>query len=253
MTVNKQNPKGAGRKNKYKEKTTTIAFRCPESKKEEELDDHQKELLKLFDGMIKTYSESKYRGKDARQKAAEILNTDIEEGSPVSGSAEPTEASMESLFEDGYEMEEIERQATKQVYRDALTDLGVELGKFSSSKKDLEKVKQLSARFDEIRRVLENVGDDETDLFNLKKVNIAVEDMRLKHVNKDSYEDLSKAFPIWDRIIASPDIKKPKKEEYVNELLAALKKLEVKSKTTAQKSILNVMIGRYTKILKALK
>lgn len=35
MTVNKQNPKGAGRKNKYKEKTTTIAFRCPESKKEE--------------------------------------------------------------------------------------------------------------------------------------------------------------------------------------------------------------------------
>lgn len=29
------NPKGAGRKNKYKEKTTTIAFRCPESKKEE--------------------------------------------------------------------------------------------------------------------------------------------------------------------------------------------------------------------------
>jgi uncharacterized membrane-anchored protein YjiN (DUF445 family) len=30
-----QNPKGAGRKNKYKEKTTTIAFRCPESKKEE--------------------------------------------------------------------------------------------------------------------------------------------------------------------------------------------------------------------------
>jgi len=33
--VIKQNPKGAGRKNKYKEKTTTIAFRCPESKKEE--------------------------------------------------------------------------------------------------------------------------------------------------------------------------------------------------------------------------
>jgi uncharacterized membrane-anchored protein YjiN (DUF445 family) len=31
----KQNSKGAGRKNKYKEKTTTIAFRCPESKKEE--------------------------------------------------------------------------------------------------------------------------------------------------------------------------------------------------------------------------
>lgn len=30
-----QNPKGAGRKNKYKEKTCTIAFRCPESKKEE--------------------------------------------------------------------------------------------------------------------------------------------------------------------------------------------------------------------------
>jgi len=30
-----KNPKGAGRKNKYKEKTTTIAFRCPESKKEE--------------------------------------------------------------------------------------------------------------------------------------------------------------------------------------------------------------------------
>lgn len=30
-----QNPKGAGRKNKYKEKTTTIAFRCHGSKKEE--------------------------------------------------------------------------------------------------------------------------------------------------------------------------------------------------------------------------
>ncbi len=30
-----KNPKGAGRKNKYKEKTCTIAFRCPESKKEE--------------------------------------------------------------------------------------------------------------------------------------------------------------------------------------------------------------------------
>jgi uncharacterized membrane-anchored protein YjiN (DUF445 family) len=33
--MNTKNPKGAGRKNKYKEKTTTIAFRCPESKKEE--------------------------------------------------------------------------------------------------------------------------------------------------------------------------------------------------------------------------
>jgi len=33
--VVKQNHKGVGRKNKYKEKTCTIAFRCPESKKEE--------------------------------------------------------------------------------------------------------------------------------------------------------------------------------------------------------------------------
>jgi len=35
MEVLIKNPKGAGRKNKYKEKTTTIAFRCPESKKDE--------------------------------------------------------------------------------------------------------------------------------------------------------------------------------------------------------------------------
>jgi len=30
-----KNPKGAGRKNKYKEPTDTLAFRCPKSKKKE--------------------------------------------------------------------------------------------------------------------------------------------------------------------------------------------------------------------------
>ena len=228
----------------------------PKSNKEAVLDDEQKEMLELFDSMMKTFTESKYRGEEARLKAEKILKTigSLSKSESEIDQTETIKSTKEILFDDTEEILVFEREAKAQVYREALTKLDGELGKFSKTGKDVEKLKSLDSRLNQIKKVLTEVGDESTDGLNLKKVGLKIDELTLRHVNKDVYKNLSDNFPTYERIIMSPEVKKEDKITYVDELLAALEKHRAdKTNTMIQNAVLNDTIEKYKKVLTSIK
>ncbi len=224
----------------------------PQSNKEAEFTEAEdKELLKLFDSMMKTFTESKYRGGDAKAKAERVLEK--RETIPET-EIESIKSSTEILFDDTEERELFETEATAQVYRAALVNLYSELTKFPKTGKNVTKLVELETRYNLIKDTLKEHDDsDGTTKMNLDKVSLKLKELSIKHTDKDTYKELSGSFKNYDDIINSPLTKKADKITYVNELITALEAIKAKSGSKiVQNYILNGTIKKYQEVLAAL-
>jgi hypothetical protein len=226
----------------------------PSSNKAETLDLEQKEMLKLFDSMYQTFTTSKYRGEEAKAEAEKLLSSNTGITVELDTIEEPKEV-LETLFTSNKEEYlTFENEAILQITREALTKLKADLTKFPKTGKNIAEWTRISNKFTEIKTTLESLGEDTESDLDLKTALLQVEDLEMRHINKDVYKDLSANFVKYEKIINSPDRTVEVKKVYINDLLEALKKHRAKkTNTKVQNGVLDDTIKRYEQVLKDIK
>lgn len=220
-----------------------------------EFDDDEKELLKTFNAMMATFAKTKYNTLEAKQKAEEILSKS--QGAKIQELEEmPTQSPTEILFDDDAEVKQFEREATRQVYQEALHELDKEANTLAKSpKKTMTDILGLSQRFEKISDVLKTVGNEEEDMLSLHKTALKIHEMTVKNIKEnDSYNSLAPTFSSYDYIVSSEKVAKDVKIKYITDLLTALQKnRKIKTNTPVQNARLDAIIGKYKTVLTSIK
>ncbi len=227
----------------------------PESNKAEFFDDEEKEILKMFDEMYKIYSKDVYFTKSAKTRAKEMLGSDEELKNRLENMEEIPET-IETLFDNDDDFYLFENMAEIRVATEGLNKLSSELNKFPKGK-NINEFLKLKNKFDLIESKLEELGEiegnDEIGL-KIKTIKLKMEDLEIRHINKEVYRDISVNFVKYESIINSTDRTVEEKQVYIKDLLEALKKHRLnKANTRIQNGVLDDTIKRYEKVLKDLK
>ncbi len=228
----------------------TEHVRNPDSNKESELKGKEIEALKLFDEMYETFADAKYRSNKGKKEAENVLRSgDI----PLETTQKIKESAFETLFDDTYEMKSFAEEAAREVYREALSDLEKEIEAFPKSRKDDARLTGMEKRYAEIKSILKEVGDDDDDK-HLHIIALKLQNLVIKHIDKDKYAELSENFATYDQMLADPKVSAAEKKGHVEELITALKKHKAhKGNTMVQNKVLGDTIEKYETISKNIK
>lgn len=218
----------------------------------EAFDEDDKKIFNIFISTYNVFTTQKYRSEEARKKAEDMLKTD----STITLS-EVDESSMTSEVFSFDTKDELRKLEKRSVYEDAVKRLGhleQQVNSFTTERRDIETVKNMSNNFTEIKNTLESADTfTDQDTLLLKKVEMKLSELIIRHINKNDFKELTSSLKNYDTILESNSVENTKKEEYLNALISSLK-LQRRNPDNGilQNAILDNIITDYTQKLNSL-